>query len=128
MSNCNDGGFNLNKSVEKKNPFTQDTDNRIFVFGVGVCLLLTLSLFASFSMNNLTNEVYATVVSGQNITGTLTQNVTVGETPETPDINAKHIFDTKTAVLGNDVKNLIILIPDEAHHGNGETKENRFIE
>lgn len=47
---------------------------------------------------------------------------------DTPNIDAKHIFDTKTAVLGNDVKNLIILIPDEAHHGNGEAKENRFIE
>ena len=29
--------------------------------------------------------------------------------------------------MGNNVKNLIILIPDEAHHGNGEPKENRFI-
>ena len=43
------------------------------------------------------------------------------------DINAKSIYDTGTAVLGNNVKNLIILIPDEAHHGNGEAKENRFI-
>ena len=25
-------------------------------------------------------------------------------------------------------KTLFILIPDEAHHGNGEAKENRFIE
>jgi plastocyanin len=47
---------------------------------------------------------------------------------DTPNIDAKHIFDTKTAVLGNDIKNLFILIPDEAHHGNGEAKENRFIE
>ena len=46
---------------------------------------------------------------------------------EVPDINAKSIYETGTAVLGNNVKNLIILIPDEAHHGNGEAKENRFI-
>jgi len=46
---------------------------------------------------------------------------------EVPDINAKSIYDTGTAILGNNVKNLIILIPDEAHHGNGEPKENRFI-
>ena len=46
---------------------------------------------------------------------------------EVPDINAKSIYDTGPAVLGNNVKNLIILIPDEAHHGNGEAKENRFI-
>ena len=42
-------------------------------------------------------------------------------------MDAKSIFDTKTAVLGNNVKNLVILIPDEAHHGNGEPKENRFM-
>ena len=45
-----------------------------------------------------------------------------------PNIDAKSIYDTGTAVLGKNVKNLIILIPDEAHHGNGEAKENRFIE
>ena len=44
-----------------------------------------------------------------------------------PNMDAKSIFDTKTAVLGNNVKNFVILIPDEAHHGNGEAKENRFI-
>ena len=45
-----------------------------------------------------------------------------------PNIDAKHIYDTGTAVLGSNVKNLVILIPDEAHHGNGEAKENRFVE
>lgn len=45
-----------------------------------------------------------------------------------PNIDAKSIYETGTATLGKNVKNLIILIPDEAHHGNGEAKENRFIE
>lgn len=45
-----------------------------------------------------------------------------------PNIDAKSIYDTGTAVLGNNIRNLFILIPDEAHHGNGEAKENRFIE
>jgi hypothetical protein len=53
---------------------------------------------------------------------------TVNNTQTQPNIDAKSIYDTGTAVLGNNVKNLIILIPDEAHHGNGEAKENRFIE
>ena len=53
---------------------------------------------------------------------------TLNNTQTQPNINAKSIYDTGTAVLGNNVKNLIILIPDEAHHGNGEAKENRFIE
>jgi hypothetical protein len=45
-----------------------------------------------------------------------------------PNIDAKSIYDTGTAILGNNIRNLFILIPDEAHHGNGEAKENRFIE
>ena len=45
-----------------------------------------------------------------------------------PNIDAKSVYLTKTAVLGNNVKNLVILIPDEAHHGNGEPKEARFID
>ena len=45
-----------------------------------------------------------------------------------PNIDAKSIFETKTAVLGSNVKNLMVMIPDEAHHGNGEAKEARFIE
>ncbi len=53
---------------------------------------------------------------------------TLNNTQTQPNIDAKSIYDTGTAVLGNNVKNLIILIPDEAHHGNGEAKENRFIE
>ena len=52
----------------------------------------------------------------------------LNNTQTQPNIDAKSIYDTGTAVLGNNVKNLIILIPDEAHHGNGEAKENRFIE
>ncbi len=53
---------------------------------------------------------------------------TLNNTQTQPNIDAKSIYDTGTAVLGNNVKNLIILIPDEAHHGNGEAKENRFVE
>ena len=53
---------------------------------------------------------------------------TLNNTQTQPNIDAKSIYDTGTAVLGSNVKNLIILIPDEAHHGNGEAKKNRFIE
>jgi hypothetical protein len=55
-------------------------------------------------------------------------STTLNNTQTQPNIDAKSIYDTGTAVLGSNVKNLIILIPDEAHHGNGEAKENRFIE
>jgi hypothetical protein len=34
-----------------------------------------------------------------------------------PDINAASVFDTGQMVLPKSVKHLVILIPDEAHHG-----------
>jgi len=46
---------------------------------------------------------------------------------EQPDINAKRLFDTGKLVLGNNVKHLIILIPNEGHHGPYEDNEARFI-
>jgi len=53
---------------------------------------------------------------------------TTNDSQTQPNIDAKSIYETGTAILGKNVKNLIILIPHEAHHGNGEAKENRFIE
>ena len=32
-----------------------------------------------------------------------------------PDINATHLYETHNMILGNNVKNLVILIPNEAH-------------
>ena len=45
-----------------------------------------------------------------------------------PNINAQTLFNTQTMVLGNNVKNLVILIPDEGHHGPNEVDEARFLE
>jgi plastocyanin len=45
-----------------------------------------------------------------------------------PNINAENIFNTKTMTLGNNVKALVILIPDEGHHGEGEDDESRFLD
>ena len=45
-----------------------------------------------------------------------------------PNINAQSLFNTKTMVMGNNVKNLVILIPDEGHHGPNEVDEARFLE
>jgi plastocyanin len=44
-----------------------------------------------------------------------------------PDISATSVFDTGQMVLPKSVKHLVILIPDEAHHGPGEEDESRFI-
>ena len=45
-----------------------------------------------------------------------------------PDINAQSVFNTKTMTLGNNVKTLVILIPNEGHHSAGEDKEARFLD
>ena len=45
-----------------------------------------------------------------------------------PNINAESIFNTKTMTLGNNVKNLVILIPNEGHHAAGEDNEARFLD
>ncbi|KAA2280504.1 cupredoxin domain-containing protein [Candidatus Nitrosocosmicus agrestis] len=128
MTNGKNGGFTFNTIFEKKNLLINDTNNQMYLFVLGFCLLLTMYIFAFSSTASLANWAYATVAQNQNISSQLVQNVTTGQTQELPNIDAKHIFDTKTATLGNNIKNLIILIPDEAHHGNGEAKENRFIE
>ncbi len=45
-----------------------------------------------------------------------------------PNINAADLFNTQKMVLGNNVKNLVILIPNEGHHGSNEDSEARFLE
>ena len=116
---CNKGEFSLNKTRKIGNIHSNDKDVQIRIIGLATCLLL-IPIFSAYVFDNPFDLVWATVANGQNLANSSSQ--------DTPNIDAKHIFDTKTAVLGNDVKNLIIIIPDEAHHGNGEAKENRFIE
>ena len=45
-----------------------------------------------------------------------------------PNISAENVFNTKTMTLGNNVKNLVILIPNEGHHAAGEDNEARFLD
>jgi plastocyanin len=118
--------FNVN--IINLKIFYGNTPNKIFSFCSLILFSIAASLFyggAGFIYTNDNNINYAFATAA-----------TVGETGQNqqltqqlqPSINAQSIFETKTAVLGNNVKNLIILIPDEAHHGNGEAKEARFIE
>ena len=44
-----------------------------------------------------------------------------------PSINATSLFDTGQMILPNNVKHLVVLIPNEGHHGPGEEDEARFI-
>lgn len=50
---------------------------------------------------------------------------------DSPTINASSLFNTSTIILPNSIKNLVITIPDEAHHGDPAKygdKESRFID
>ena len=40
-----------------------------------------------------------------------------------PNINASYVFDTHRIVLGNNVKNLVILIPNEAHESTNQPRD-----
>lgn len=119
MSNCNNGEFNLINNEKVKDSRSNKNETQFQVIGLAVCSLIVL-ISSVYILNTPWNIAWATTGDNQNLNNIQTQNA--------PNIDAKHIFDTKTAVLGNDIKNLFILIPDEAHHGNGEAKENRFIE
>jgi plastocyanin len=44
------------------------------------------------------------------------------------DMNATNIYKNHSMVLGPNIKNLIILIPNEAHHGPNEEEESRIID
>ena len=47
------------------------------------------------------------------------------QTPLT--LNATSLYDSGQMVLGSNVKHLVIVIPNEGHHGPGEEDEARFI-
>jgi hypothetical protein len=43
------------------------------------------------------------------------------------DLDAASVYDSSQMKLGNNVKHLVIVIPNEGHHGPGEADEARFI-
>jgi plastocyanin len=44
-----------------------------------------------------------------------------------PDFNAASMYNSGQMNLGNNVKHLVVVIPNEGHHGPGEADEARFI-
>lgn len=57
---------------------------------------------------------------------TIQNDINIG-TAQSPNINASSIFDTHQMILGSNIKNLIILIPNEGHHG-PQADEDRFLD
>ena len=86
---------------------------------------------------NLRTNLYFAIMSALTLIGSITfaisadafaqQNLSSTEAGVQPNINAENIFNTKTMTLGNNVKNLVILIPNEGHHSEGEDNEARFL-
>lgn len=58
------------------------------------------------------------VLSSSTLNPLNTAFATVGNNPR-ENINAASLFQTGQMILGNNAKNLVILIPDEGHHGPG---------
>jgi len=50
-----------------------------------------------------------------------TENLVGG--PELPNIAASNLFDTHSMILGDNIKNLVILIPNEAHESTNQPKD-----
>ena len=69
-------------------------------------------------------ELRATV----GIDGSVLEQDQVEQQKQRPDLNATSLFDDHRLIFGNNVKNLVILIPNEGHHGPGEQDEARFVE
>ena len=49
------------------------------------------------------------------------------QTQTQPNLDATSVYDSGRMILGDNVKHLVILIPNEGHHGPGEEDEARFI-
>lgn len=75
---------------------------------VFVVIVYTLVMSTSTTFNPM-NTVFAQAANNQ------------------PNINATTVFDTGQMIFPENVKHLVILIPDEGHHGPGEEDESRFI-
>jgi plastocyanin len=56
-----------------------------------------------------------------------TADIAFAQTQTQPNLNATSVYDSGQMVLGSNVKHLVIVIPDEGHHGPGEEDEARFI-
>jgi plastocyanin len=80
-----------------------------------ICLCIISSLFLIMTMSLITPPY---ITANASSSSSLAQ---------IPNINVTNLYENKAMVLGNNVRHLIILIPNEGHHGPGEEDESRFI-
>ena len=86
----------------------QSINEEVFIIGIFVALLASLIVFPTSNIAS----VFA-----------------VGETQQLwqPDIKASDIYQYYTMVLGKDIKNLVIVIPNEGHEDPTQPKELRVV-
>ena len=85
------------------------------------CVAITILLIGLFGIANATTSKVAFATSAASTASTVTNQPTLsGE--------VQSIYDNHRLAIGHNVKNLVILIPNEAHHGPGEDDESRFID
>ena len=77
-------------------------------------------------MNRIGFVIYGTIILAASLALGACTFGTVNAQNE-PNINATSLFDTGQMILPGNVKHLVIVIPNEWHHGPGEDNEARFI-
>jgi hypothetical protein len=75
----------------------------------GIIIISTLLLFLIYALSETQEQAYSTIENSSILQQDLQQ------LQPQPNISASSIYHTKTMVLGNDIKNLVILIPNEGH-------------
>jgi plastocyanin len=68
--------------------------------------------------------VYGTIIAAFIVLGMCSLSAA---NAQRPSINATNVFDSGQMILPGNAKHLVILIPNEGHHGPGEEDESRFI-
>jgi plastocyanin len=82
-------------------------------------------------LKNISFILYAAIVASAilvvgGVTSTVA-NFEVARAQIQSDLDATSVYDSGQMKLGNNVKHLVIVIPNEGHHGPGEEDEARFI-
>ena len=83
---------------------------------VNLVLVMITALSILLMPLKIIDESFATIQTNTNANSNQVTNNT-----------ASSIFDTHQMVLGNNIKNLVILIPNEGHHG-PQADEDRFLD
>jgi len=83
---------------------------------------ITAVLFVITVHFSMRDQSFATVLSDDNTVIEKQLQLRLQQLQQ-PNINASYIFDTHRIVLGNNVKNLVILIPNEAHESTNQPRD-----